>query len=94
MWVGVTLAVLVELVPATVKTTSVAVYFFIISNVGGNMPLIVPVLNKMFQGMFSKVQALRCMPFYLFVKGFLCLRVCIFLQIFLFYRYAAVSVPW
>ncbi|XP_077986710.1 MFS-type efflux pump MSMEG_3705-like [Glandiceps talaboti] len=45
MWVGVTLAVIVELVPASVRTASVAVYFFIITNIGGSMPLLVPVLD-------------------------------------------------
>ncbi|ESO86450.1 hypothetical protein LOTGIDRAFT_220749 [Lottia gigantea] len=46
MWVGVTLAVVIELVPTRVRTTAVAVYLFIISNVGGNFPLIVPPLQK------------------------------------------------
>lgn len=48
MWVSVTLAVLVELVPSDVKTTAVAAYFFIISNVGGNMPLLVPPVKTAF----------------------------------------------
>lgn len=48
MWVGVTLAVLVELVAPDVKTTAVAAYFFVISNVGGNMPLLVPPIKKAF----------------------------------------------
>ncbi len=61
MWVSVTLAVLVELVPAKIKTTSIAVYFFIISNIGGNMPLLVPVLRPLFEAKgYSKEDALRC----------------------------------
>lgn len=61
MWVSVTLAVLVELVPAKIKTTSVAVYFFIISNIGGNMPLLVPVLRPAFESWgYTKEAALRC----------------------------------
>ncbi|XP_035709342.1 protein spinster homolog 1 isoform X3 [Folsomia candida] len=60
MWVSVTLAVLVELVPAKIKTTSVAVYFFIISNIGGNMPLLVPVLRPAFESWgYTKEAALR-----------------------------------
>lgn len=60
MWVGVTLAVLVELVPSDIKTTAVAAYFFIISNVGGNMPLLVPPVKKAFiDAGFGDQDALR-----------------------------------
>ena len=37
MWVGVCLSVMVELVPENLRTTGVGLYFFIISNIGGNM---------------------------------------------------------
>jgi hypothetical protein len=62
MWVSVTLAVLVELVPSKIKTTSVAVYFFIISNIGGNMPLLVPALKNLFENSYkvTSVEAIRC----------------------------------
>lgn len=46
MWVGVTLAVVVELVPNSIRTASVAYYLFIISMIGGNVPLLVPVLKS------------------------------------------------
>ena len=60
MWVSVTLAVLVELVPQDIKTTAVAVYFFIISNIGGNMPLMVPVISPLFESLkYLKIDALR-----------------------------------
>ncbi|XP_046379348.2 MFS-type efflux pump MSMEG_3705-like [Haliotis rufescens] len=60
MWVGVTLAVLVELVPSNVRAGAVAVYLFIISNVGGNVPLLVPYIQSSFEARgFTKVQALR-----------------------------------
>lgn len=60
MWVGVALAVLVELVPADVRTTAVAAYFFIISNIGGNMPLLVPPVKKAFMNAgFGEVDSLR-----------------------------------
>lgn len=60
MWVGVALAVLVELVPAEVRTTAVAAYFFIISNIGGNMPLLVPPVKKAFvDAGYGEVDSLR-----------------------------------
>ncbi|XP_072176914.1 MFS-type efflux pump MSMEG_3705-like [Diadema setosum] len=46
MWVSVTLAVVVELVPSSIRTTAIAFYFFIISNIGGNMPLLVPPISQ------------------------------------------------
>nr|CAH0100929.1 unnamed protein product [Daphnia galeata] len=69
MWVGVALAVLVELVPADVRTTAVAAYFFIISNIGGNMPLLVPPVKKAFMNAgFGEVDSLRN-TLYLFFPG-------------------------
>ena len=60
MWVGVALAVLVELVAADVRTTAVAAYFFIISNVGGNMPLLVPPVKKAFMNAgYGEIDSLR-----------------------------------
>ncbi|XP_048587270.1 MFS-type efflux pump MSMEG_3705-like [Nematostella vectensis] len=46
MWVGVTLAVVVELVPNTIRTAAIAGYLFIITIIGGNIPLLVPPLKK------------------------------------------------
>lgn len=51
MWVGITLAVVIEVVPVPLRTSAVAVYMFIISNVGGNVPLLVPVLKSAFQNL-------------------------------------------
>ncbi|XP_059174698.1 protein spinster homolog 1-like [Physella acuta] len=60
MWVGVTLAVAVELVPSQVRTSAVAVYLFIITNIGGNIPLLVPPITKSFENSgFTKAQSLR-----------------------------------
>lgn len=42
MWIGVCVAVVVDLVPVDLTTSAAAVYFFIISIIGGNMPLLVP----------------------------------------------------
>ena len=48
MWVGVTLALVVELVPAGMRVTAVSVYFFIISNIAGLGPLLVPPFQTLF----------------------------------------------
>ncbi|RXM94623.1 Protein spinster-like 1 [Acipenser ruthenus] len=48
MWVGVTLAIVVELVPPVIRTSAVAFYLFIITNIGGNMPLLVPPLTSLY----------------------------------------------
>ncbi|XP_041370209.1 MFS-type efflux pump MSMEG_3705-like isoform X2 [Gigantopelta aegis] len=60
MWVGVTLTVLVELVPSNIRTSAVAVYLFIISNVGGAMPLLVPPIQQALENNgYNKTDALR-----------------------------------
>ena len=46
MWIGVCVAVVIDLVPADLTTSSVAVYFFIIQIIGGNMPLLVPPIEE------------------------------------------------
>lgn len=46
MWVGVTLTVVVELVPNMIRSPAIAGYLFVISIIGGNMPLLVPPLKK------------------------------------------------
>lgn len=69
MWIPITLAVLVELVPAEVRTAAVAFYFFVISNIGGNMPLLVDPVKKAFQNAgHTDVDALRD-TLYLFYPG-------------------------
>eukprot|EP00118_Oscarella_pearsei_P019960 m.214851 g.214851 ORF g.214851 m.214851 type:complete len:553 (+) comp39821_c0_seq1:96-1754(+) len=50
MWVGVTLAVFIDLVPVYLRTSAIAVYFFIITNIGGNMNPLVSVLKSAFGG--------------------------------------------
>lgn len=61
MWVGVCLSVMVELVPEKLRTTGVGLYFFIISNIGGNMQVIVPPIQQFIQDIFklNKIQAFR-----------------------------------
>ena len=70
MWIGITLAVLVEVVPTPLRTLGVAVYLFIISNIGGNMPLVVSPLQRLFvQHGITRVDALR--------GGTICVSVCV-----------------
>ena len=46
MWVGVCLSVVVELVPENLRNTGVGFYFFIISNIGGNMQILLTPVQK------------------------------------------------
>ena len=48
MWVGVTMTIVLELVPVYLRTSSVAVYFFIITNIGGNVNPLVSVFKEQF----------------------------------------------
>ena len=48
MWIGVLIAIVVDLVPVDLTTSSIAVYVFIIQIIGGNMNLLVtPISNKL-----------------------------------------------
>lgn len=46
MWFGIVFAVLVEIVPVQVRSTSVAVFLFVMNNVGGNLPILVDPVAK------------------------------------------------
>ena len=60
MWIGITFAVIVELVPSDIKTAVIATYLFIISNIGGNAPLLVPPIQQAFESAgYTKSDALR-----------------------------------
>jgi len=48
MWIGVLLTLIIELVPKQMSATSIAVYLFIITNIGGNAPLLVPFFKQIF----------------------------------------------
>ena len=57
---GVTLAVVIEVVSVPLRTSAVAVYLFIIGNIGGNVPLLVPVLKSAFENLgYSSTTSLR-----------------------------------
>lgn len=47
MWFGVMFAILVELVPARIRSTALGIALFIINNVGGNLPIIVDPLSSL-----------------------------------------------
>ncbi len=61
MWIGVCLSVVVELVPNRLRITGIGVYFFIITNIGGNMQIFVPAVQNLFQDNFdlTTLQAFR-----------------------------------
>lgn len=49
MWIGVCLSVVVELVPDRLRITGIGIYFFVITNIGGNMNVLVPVVQNYLQ---------------------------------------------
>uniref|UniRef100_A0A8D8PNV6 Protein spinster homolog 1 n=1 Tax=Cacopsylla melanoneura TaxID=428564 RepID=A0A8D8PNV6_9HEMI len=46
MWFGILFAILVEIVPLSVRSTTVGVFLFVMNNVGGNLPILVEPLRK------------------------------------------------
>lgn len=46
MWFGIVFAVLVEIVPLQVRSTTVGVFLFVMNNIGGNLPILVDPLAK------------------------------------------------
>lgn len=46
MWFGILFAILVEIVPLAVRSTTVGVFLFVMNNVGGNLPILVEPLRK------------------------------------------------
>ncbi|XP_033729756.1 LOW QUALITY PROTEIN: MFS-type efflux pump MSMEG_3705-like [Pecten maximus] len=67
MWIGITLAVIVELMPADIRTTGVALYLFIITNIGGNIQLLIPSIREAFESAdYTKTQAWRATLYILY----------------------------
>ena len=61
LWIGVTLAMIIELVPSSLRGFSVALYLFIISNIGGLGPLIVTPIENAFKSTgMDTATAIRC----------------------------------
>jgi hypothetical protein len=50
MWIGATMSLVLDLVPSTMRTTSIALYLFFIFNIGGNAPGLVNVLARAIGG--------------------------------------------
>lgn len=48
MWFGVLFAVLLELVSGSVQSMGLAIFLFVMNNVGGNMPVVVDPLSNIF----------------------------------------------
>lgn len=69
MWYGVAMTVVVEMIPAEIRSTAVALFAFVISNIGGNVPIFIAPLKHVVGGLR---QALYIMysGFYLLSKRF------------------------
>jgi MFS family permease len=59
MWIGVASAIIVDLAPAKIRTASLALYFFIITVIGGNFNLLVEPIKQGFSHHFGPVMSLR-----------------------------------
>jgi hypothetical protein len=46
MWFGILFAILVEIVPLSVRSTAVGVFLFVMNNIGGNLPILVDPVSK------------------------------------------------
>ena len=46
MWFGILFAILVEIVPLAVRSTTLGVFLFVMNNIGGNLPVLVEPLSK------------------------------------------------
>ncbi|XP_037775569.1 protein spinster homolog 1-like [Penaeus monodon] len=75
MWFGVLFAVLLELVPGTVQSTALAVFLFVMNNVGGNLPVVVDPL--------SHLLSYRAALYIMYPGGYLASAVFFFLTSFL-----------
>ncbi|XP_014259873.1 uncharacterized protein LOC106672735 [Cimex lectularius] len=47
MWFGILFAVLVEIVPLAVRSTTVGVFLFVMNNIGGNLPILMEPIRKL-----------------------------------------------
>lgn len=46
MWFGILFAILVEIVPLQVRSTTIGVFLFMMNNIGGNLPILVEPFSK------------------------------------------------
>lgn len=47
MWFGIVFAILVEIVPLQIRSTTVGIFLFVMNNIGGNLPILVDPVAKM-----------------------------------------------
>lgn len=41
MWFGIVFAIVVEIVPLKLRSTTVGIFLFVMNNIGGNLPILV-----------------------------------------------------
>lgn len=46
MWFGIVFAILVEIVPLQIRSTTVGIFLFVMNNIGGNLPILVDPVAK------------------------------------------------
>lgn len=46
MWFGIVFAVVVEIVPLQVRSTTIGIFLFVMNNIGGNLPILVDPVAK------------------------------------------------
>lgn len=46
MWFGIVFAVIVEIVPLSMRSTTVGIFLFVMNNIGGNLPILVEPVSK------------------------------------------------
>lgn len=46
MWFGILFAMVVEIVPLHVRSTTIGVFLFVMNNIGGNLPIAVEPVSK------------------------------------------------
>ena len=85
MWIGVSTAIIVDLVPSKIRTTSIAVYLFIITVIGGNFNLLVPPLQQGFEKQMSDAASYRWSLFLTF-PGLYALSAILFILTFFLMR--------
>jgi len=83
MWIGVCLTCVLELVPERIRAASIGYYLFIITNIGGNIPLLVPPLKTAFAKASSEY-ALRNALIVLFPGMYVASSVLFVLTIFIY----------
>lgn len=46
MWFGILFAILVEIVPLSMRSTTIGAFLFVMNNIGGNLPILVEPVSK------------------------------------------------